>query len=79
MEDTDRLLSVVQKLSASQIKQVIRYAEFIAQDEVPDEVHESGDVRARYAEFKQFCETSEVDLTTVEAWARATAGQIKDA
>ena len=79
MEDTDKLLGVVQKLSASQIKQVIRYAEFIAQDEVPDEIHETGDVRARYAEFKQFCEASDVDLAAVEAWAQATAGQIKDA
>ncbi len=79
MDDTDKLLGVVQKLSASQLKQVIRYAEFIAQDEVPDEIHEQGDIRARYAEFKQFCEASNFDPAAVEAWAEANAGQIKDA
>jgi hypothetical protein len=79
MEDIDNLLSIAQKLSASQLKQLLRYAEFIAQDEVPGELHQQSDVRARYAEFRQFCEAHKVDLAAVEAWAQATTGQIKDA
>ena len=79
MEDIDNLLSIVQKLSAPQLKQLIRYAEFIAQDEVSGELHQQSDVRARNAEFRQFCEAHKVDLAAVEAWAQATAGQIKDA
>ena len=75
MEDTDKLLAVVQRLSPSQVKQVVRFAEFILQDEAPYDMTDYGDVRQRFAEFKAFCEAGDVDLSTIDEWARQTNGR----
>jgi hypothetical protein len=77
MDETDKLAAVIQKLSPAQIRQVIRFAEFIAHDEPPEDIYDQGDIRERFATFKQFCEASDVDLSAVEEWAEATAGRMK--
>ena len=77
MEETDKLAAVIQKLSPAQIRQVIRFAEFIARDEPPDDIHDQTDLRQRYDEFKKFCEASEVDLGAVEEWVEATTGRAR--
>ena len=77
MDDTDKLAAVIEKLSSAQIREVIRFAEFITHDEPPDDLHDQSDVRARYAEFKEFCQASEVDLDSIEAWVQETTSQLK--
>ena len=76
MDDTDKLAAIIQKLSAAQIRQLTRFAEFIAQDELPDPIHDHDDTRARYDAFKQLCQAWGVDLSTVETWIQETSSRV---
>ncbi|MBI5564612.1 MAG: hypothetical protein HY870_06945 [Chloroflexi bacterium] len=73
MEDTDKLMGIVQRMSPSQLRQLTRFAEFLMLEDEPDDLRDRTDVRARYANFKDLCASWNVDLGTVEAWAKETS------
>jgi hypothetical protein len=72
MEDTDKLLAVVQRMSPSQLRQLTRFAEFLMVEDEPDDLRDRTDLRARYTNFKELCAAWNVDLGAVEAWAKET-------
>ena len=70
MEDSDKLLNLIQKMSKAQLHQLTRFAEFILLDDEPDDLNDRGDVRARYATFK---DALQVDPAAIDAWAKSGA------
>ena len=52
MEDSDKLLNLIQKMSKPQLRQLTRFAEFIMLEDEPDDLNDRGDVRTRYTNFK---------------------------
>jgi hypothetical protein len=72
MEDMDKLIGVAQRMSQSQLRQLIRFAEFLMIEDEPDDLRDRSDVRTRYTDFKELCDTWNVDLNAVEAWAKET-------
>jgi hypothetical protein len=77
MEDTDKLMGVVQRMSPAQLRQLTRFAEFLMLEDEPDDLRDRTDVRARYANFKELCAGWNVDLGAVETWAKETASPSK--
>jgi hypothetical protein len=77
MEDTDKLMGVVQRMSPSQLRQLTRFAEFLMLEDEPDDLRDRTDVRARYANFKELCAGWKIDLSEVETWAKETASSSK--
>ena len=69
MDDSDKLMNLVQKMSKAQLRQVTRFAEFILLEDEPDDLNDRGDVRTRYAAFK---EALLIDPAAVDAWAKSS-------
>jgi len=70
MEDSDKLMNLVQKMSKAQLRQVTRFAEFILLEDEPDDLSDRSDLRARYAAFK---EALRIDPAAIDAWVKASA------
>jgi len=71
MDDSDKLMNLVQKMSKAQLRQVTRFAEFILLEDEPDDLTDRGDMRARYAAFK---DALRIDPAAIDAWVK-TSGQ----
>jgi hypothetical protein len=69
MDDTDKLANLIQKMSKAQLRQLTRFAEFILLEDEPDDLNERGDMRARYATFK---DALHVDPAAIDAWAKTS-------
>jgi len=67
MEDNDKLLQLIQKMSKPQLQQLTRFAQFILLDDEPDDLTDRSDMRARYNSFK---DVLQVDPAAIDAWAR---------
>ena len=69
MEDSDKLMNLVQKMSKAQLRQVTRFAEFILLEDEPDDLNDRGDMRSRYATFK---DALRVVPAASDAWAKSS-------
>ncbi len=70
MEDSDKLMNLVQKMSKAQLRQLTRFAEFILLEDEPDDLNDRSDVRTRYTAFK---EALRVDPAAIDAWAKSSS------
>ena len=70
MDDSDKLMNLIQKMSKPQLRQLTRFAEFIMLDDEPDDLNDRGDMRTRYATFK---DALHVDPAAIDAWAKSSA------
>lgn len=77
MEDVDKLLSVVHRMTPAQVKHVIRFAEFLLLEDEPDDLRDHTDVRVRYSTFKDLLQTWKVAPASIDAWARQTGSTDK--
>ena len=68
MEDSDKLMNLIQKMSKAQLRQLTRFAEFILLEDEPDDLNDRTDMRARYADFKNVLK---VDPAAIEAWVKS--------
>ncbi len=75
MEDTDKLMQLIQRMSRSQLQQLTRFAQFILLDDEPDDLTDRSDVRVRYTAFKDMLQTWQVDPASIEAWAKQTGAK----
>ena len=69
MDDSDKLANLIQKMSKAQLRQLTRFAEFILLDDEPDDLTDRGDMRTRYATFK---DALRIDPAAIDAWAKAS-------
>ncbi|MFN8596136.1 MAG: hypothetical protein U0559_08135 [Anaerolineae bacterium] len=79
MEDTDKLMAVVNRMSPSQLRQLIRFAEFLMLEDEPDDLRDRTDPRARFVNFKELCSQWNIDLNSVDAWVKSTGNSLKAA
>ncbi len=75
MEDIDKLMQLIQRMSRSQLQQLTRFAQFILQEDEPDDLTDRSDVRVRYTAFKDMLQTWQVDPASIEAWAKQTGAK----
>ncbi len=68
MDERDLLTAAVDKLTSDQVRILARLAEIIAEEQKADPMHDTGDVAARYEQFKRWCAVNNLDLAGVEAW-----------
>jgi hypothetical protein len=68
MQERDKLTTMLDKLNENQLRIVMRLAEAMAEEERADPMHDAGDVRMRYAQFKRWCDDRSLDLNGIEAW-----------
>ena len=69
MEDTDKLMNLIQKMSKTQLRQLTRFAEFILLEDEPVDLNDRSDMRARYATFK---DALHVDPAAIDACAKSS-------
>jgi hypothetical protein len=72
MEDNEKLLQLIQKMSKPQLRQLTRFAQFIMLEDEPDDLTDRSDVRARYNNFKDVLQAWQVDPAAIDAWAKQT-------
>ena len=72
MDERDKLLTVLDKLTDDQIRILTRLDQIIAEEQQADPLHDTTDVRARYEQFKQWCAANNLELGGVEAWVKET-------
>ncbi|CAG0930988.1 hypothetical protein TFLX_01948 [Thermoflexales bacterium] len=70
MDDSDKLMNLIQKMSKAQLRQVTRFAEFILLDDEPDDLNDRSEMRTRYATFK---DALQVDPAAIDAWAKSSS------
>jgi hypothetical protein len=75
MEDNDKLMQLIQKMSRPQLQQLTRYAQFILLDDAPDDLTDRSDVRARYNNFKDVLQAWHVDPASIDAWAKQSGSK----
>jgi hypothetical protein len=71
MEDNEKLMQLIQKMSKPQLQQLTRFAQFILLDDEPDDLTDRSDMRARYNSFKDVLQAWQVDPASIDAWAKA--------
>jgi hypothetical protein len=76
MEDSDKLLSIVQRMSPAQLKELIRFAQFLLLEDEPDDLRDPTDPRARFGTLKELYQAWNVDPGEVDAWAKETGNVI---
>lgn len=70
MDERDQLERALDKLTSDQVRILARFAEIIAEEQKADPMHDTGDVRVRFEQFKQWCAANDLDLAGVEAWVQ---------
>ena len=72
MDERDKLLAALDKLTDDQIRILTRLAQIIAEEQQADPLHDTTDVRARYEVFQRWCAANNLDLGGVDAWIKDT-------
>jgi hypothetical protein len=75
MEDNEKLMQLMLKMSKPQLQQLTRFAEFILLEDEPDDLTDRSDVRARYNSFKEVLQAWQVDPAAIDAWAKQADSQ----
>ena len=70
MEERDKLAVALDKLTEDQVRILTRLAEYIAEEQRADPLHDAVDVGVRTEQFRQWCAANSLDLAGVDAWAR---------
>ena len=81
MDDRETLAAVLDKLKSDDIRLLARFAQILIEEDKADPIHDPTDLRERYAQFKSWCESNNLDLAGVDAWVEETrqAGDNADA
>lgn len=68
----DKLDQLLGRMTTEQIRQVLRFAQFVYEDQEPEGMYAKEDPGTRYQEFTQWCQAKGIDLGTVEQWSQDT-------
>jgi len=76
MDDyADKLTQLLTRMTTEQVRQVLRFAQFIYEDQEPEGMHAREDPIARYQEFTQWCQARGIDPGTLEGWGKDASGK----
>ena len=76
MQEHEKLATVLGKLNKTQMRMLTRVAEVLVEENRADPLHDDGDVRARYAQFKRWCDAHQLDPHSVESWIEESRQQV---
>ena len=68
----DKLDQLLGRMTTEQVRQVLRFAQFIYEDQEPEGMYAKEDPTTRYQEFAQWCEAKGIDLGTMDVWSQET-------
>ena len=76
MDDyTDKLSQLLARMTTEQVRQVLRFAQFIYEDQEPEGTHAHEDPVERYQDFARWCQSSGIDLSKVGSWGKDASGK----
>jgi len=75
MEDNEKLMQLIQKMSKPQLQQLTRFAQFIMLEDEPDDLTDRSDVRSRYSNFKDMLQAWQIDPAAIDAWAKQSGSK----
>ena len=70
----DTLEQLLGKMTAEQVRQVCKFAQFVYEDQEPEGTYAKEDATERYQDFAKWCQSTGIDLGTVDTWGKETAG-----
>jgi hypothetical protein len=71
----DKLNQLLARMTAEQVRQVLRFAQFVYEDQEPEGMYAQEDPAARYQEFVKWCQSSGIDLSVVGKWGVDAEGK----
>jgi hypothetical protein len=71
----DKLSQLLGRLTTEQVRQVLRFAQFIYEDQEPEGMHTREDPVARYQEFAQWCQAHGIDPGSMDSWGKDASGR----
>ncbi len=72
----DKLNRLLERMTTEQVRQVLRFAQFIYEDQEPEGVESREDPAERYQDFSQWAATRGIDLSGMEGWGRDASGNV---
>ena len=64
----DKLEQVLVRMTTEQVRQVLRFAQFIYEDQEPEGAESREDPAVRYQEFARWCQACGLDPGTLDGW-----------
>ena len=71
----DKLAQLLSRMTTEQVRQVLRFAQFIYEDQEPEGMHAGEDPVARYQEFVRWCQAQGIEPATLEGWGKDADGK----
>jgi len=71
----ENLAQVLGRMTTEQVRQVLRFAQFVYEDQEPEGTESREDPAARYQEFAQWCQACGLDPGALDGWGQ-DAGSI---
>ncbi len=71
-----KLNELIEHMTSEQVRQVLRFAQFIYEDQEPDDTCSREDPAARSQEFSKWAQSRGIDLSGMEGWGRDAAGNV---
>ncbi len=69
-----KLNQLVERMTVEQVRQVMRFAQFIYEDQEPEDIRARQNPVERYQEFSQWAQTRGIDLSGMDSWVKDTGG-----
>jgi hypothetical protein len=66
----DKLEQVLGRMTTEQVRQVLRFAQFVYEDQEPEGTESREDPAARFQEFSQWCQTCGIDPGALDRWVQ---------
>ncbi len=70
-----KLNQLLERMTAEQVRQVLRFAQFIYEDQEPENTLSYDDPANRTQEFAQWAQSVGLDLGEMNGWSGDTAGR----
>jgi len=70
----DKLEQLLGKMTTEQVRQLYKFAQFVYEDQEPEGTFAKEDVAERSQDFAKWCQSTGIDLGTVDTWGKETAG-----
>lgn len=66
----DRLTQVLGRMTTEQVRQVLRFAQFVYEDQEPEGAESREDPALRYQEFARWCQACGLDPDLLDGWGQ---------
>ena len=76
MDDyADKLAQLLGRMTTEQVRQVLRFAQFIYEDQEPEGMRAQEDPISRYQEFARWCQACGIEPNALDGWGKDASGK----